>query len=396
MFIQAGRDIFPFHRQSTGEGTALESFAIGSSVLLPEGASGVTNHVWSVVRTGDLSRSATIDWAVTGTGANLASASDFVGGSFPSGTVTFLTGETAKSFTVPVQGDASAEASETYLVTLSEAWVHAVITGQTAIGTIGDDDSALTMDWTGVSNVIDTTRWATTFYQDRDGTVPVTASGQDVRCIRHPVSPNPICWQSPAAAPGNCWRLIIIGAVPYLEPKTTSADAILDTPAFGSVTQFFNWGAAIRTMSVINNARLLSPRTGAGGFYVNTFTDGGWSVYNSGGAADYKDRPAVAGTTRVYDGYIGDAFTAPEPWARFRIGTTVQSLDSGLVPDAANGPGVSQLDGIRLGGQSAGFVGFAADVRIRALYFHQAANNAGMLSQAKVDAANAFMQSLTL
>lgn len=253
-----------------------------------------------------------------------------------------------------------------------------------------------TVNWSGVDAPIDTTLWASTFYQDRDGTALVTATGQDVRCIRHPVAPNGIIWQSPSANPGNCWRLTIIGGVPYLQPKVTSGEAALDFVK-GITSQFFNWGLAFKAPSILNNQRIFSPGPGGGGFYVNHYTGGGISVFNNGGAADFKDGGATAGVARVLDGYIGDGFTTPDSWARFRVGTAVQLLSSGQMPSAGNGPGVNTLNGVRLGGPAvSGFGGDAADVLVRAAYFHQSSNNAGMLSQAKVDEINTWMQALTI
>lgn len=251
------------------------------------------------------------------------------------------------------------------------------------------------VDWTGVDAPIDTTLWATTFFQDRAGTTLVTATGQDVQCIKHPVT-NAIVYQADSGTPTNCWRLSIIGGVPYLVPKNVNGSSFLDFVK-GITSQYFNWGMAFKTLSVINNARILSPGLGAGGgFYTSHYTGGGISIYNNG-AADYKDTGATAGVGRVYDGYCGDGFTTPDNWARFRIGTSVQLLSNGNTPGSGAGPGSNTLNGIRLGGPSFdGFGGGASDVQLRALYFHQAANNAGMLAQAKVDAINTWMQSLTL
>jgi hypothetical protein len=82
----------------------------------------------------------TVNWAVTGSGANPANAADF-GGTLPSGTLSFAAGETSKTMTVNVSGDTLAEPDEGFTVTLSGA-SGATITTATASGTIRNDDSA--------------------------------------------------------------------------------------------------------------------------------------------------------------------------------------------------------------------------------------------------------------
>ena len=62
--------------------------------------------------TGGLDRS----YAVTGSGANPATAADFAGGVLPTGTVSFAAGETSKTITVNVAGDSTVEAGENFTV----------------------------------------------------------------------------------------------------------------------------------------------------------------------------------------------------------------------------------------------------------------------------------------
>jgi hypothetical protein len=118
---------------------------LGASLSGNEGNSGTINFIFGVNRTGPLVRSSTVSWAVTGIGANPANAADFVGGVFPSGTVTFGIGESAKLITVPVNGDATVEADETFAVTLSSPVDATLGPTTTATGTIVDDDHAPTM-----------------------------------------------------------------------------------------------------------------------------------------------------------------------------------------------------------------------------------------------------------
>jgi len=57
-----------------------------------------------------------VGWAVSGSGVHAASAADFVGGAFPSGTVDFAIGETSKTIAVTVAADAQFEPDETFIV----------------------------------------------------------------------------------------------------------------------------------------------------------------------------------------------------------------------------------------------------------------------------------------
>ena len=62
-----------------------------------EGQSGTTPFTFTVTRTGNTGAAHSVVLVATGSGANPASASDFVGGALPSGTLSFATGETTKT-----------------------------------------------------------------------------------------------------------------------------------------------------------------------------------------------------------------------------------------------------------------------------------------------------------
>ena len=95
----------------------------------PEGNSGVTPFTFVIRLDQSLSSVATVDYRVgQSTRPKLslfqqdATADDFVGGAFPTGTVTFLPGETSKIVTIDVAGDLAFEslgAPETFAVFLS-------------------------------------------------------------------------------------------------------------------------------------------------------------------------------------------------------------------------------------------------------------------------------------
>jgi hypothetical protein len=108
----------------------------------PEGNSGTTTYTFTINRSGlDLNRTTTVNYAVTGQGANPASASDFVGGVLPSGTITFTSGQTSRTLEIQVAGDTTVEADESFVVTLSNPSALAVINTATASGIIRNDDS---------------------------------------------------------------------------------------------------------------------------------------------------------------------------------------------------------------------------------------------------------------
>ena len=112
-----------------------------------EGHSGNTQFTFTVTRTGNLTGTTTATYTVSGTGGNPAMVADF-GGSFPTGTVTFLPNATSQVVTINVIGDRTVELNEDFLVTLSvpsdtfatNAVDLAVVT---AASTITNDDSAV-------------------------------------------------------------------------------------------------------------------------------------------------------------------------------------------------------------------------------------------------------------
>jgi Ca2+-binding RTX toxin-like protein len=112
-----------------------------------EGNGGNTAYTFTVTRTGATDGVTTVNYAVTGTGANPANAADF-GGTLPSGMVTFNAAETTKTITINVNGDSTVESDEDFLVTLSGAsdsiGAHSVnIATATDSTTITNDDTAV-------------------------------------------------------------------------------------------------------------------------------------------------------------------------------------------------------------------------------------------------------------
>lgn len=109
-----------------------------------EGNAGTTAYTFTVTRAGDTSGTASMNWAVTGSGSSPATADDFVGNALPSGSVSFAAGETSKLITVNVQGDTTIEQDEGFSVTLSGASGGTTIIGSTAQGVIRSDEAPIT------------------------------------------------------------------------------------------------------------------------------------------------------------------------------------------------------------------------------------------------------------
>ena len=123
------------------------SFAVSAtSADQAEGNAGLTPFTFTITRSGVLTNANSVDWVVAGSGVQPASADDFAGGVFPSGTVTFAIGDVAKTITVNVAGDLVAEPDETFTVTLANATAGALITGATATGIIRADDVDLQLE----------------------------------------------------------------------------------------------------------------------------------------------------------------------------------------------------------------------------------------------------------
>jgi hypothetical protein len=104
-----------------------------------EGNVGTTPFTFTVTRAGNTTGTTSVNYALTGSGANAANASDF-GGTLPTGTVSFAAGETSKVITINASGDSAVESDEGFTVTLSRPSGGATLTTTSATGTIQNDD----------------------------------------------------------------------------------------------------------------------------------------------------------------------------------------------------------------------------------------------------------------
>ena len=116
---------------------ALPSLSITAPVATTEGDSGETAMAFTVALGAASGREVTVDYA-DDSSSTASAGTDFAG---VAGTLTFAAGETQKTVSVAVKGDASDEEDETVVIKLSDA-VNASISTATASGTITDDDAS--------------------------------------------------------------------------------------------------------------------------------------------------------------------------------------------------------------------------------------------------------------
>jgi Ca2+-binding RTX toxin-like protein len=155
--------------------------SISSGPFSAEGQSGSTPFNFTVTRGGNTSIAASVNWFVaTSTLGTSASASDFAGGVLPGGTVSFAAGETAKTITVLVAGDAVLEANETFEVRLAEPSAGAAIASSSSIATatIANDDGAILALSVGSSQITEGNSGTTTaeLTVTRSGNLGIAAS----------------------------------------------------------------------------------------------------------------------------------------------------------------------------------------------------------------------------
>lgn len=144
--------------QATAEGTILNDDAafniVAGQTELAEGHSGTTAFTFTVLRSGDTSGSASVNWRL---GSVLAGVADFAtadqigdNSGLPSGSLTFADGESSKTITVLVNGDTLVEGDEAFQIVLGNP-VGAQIQTGSASSTIVNDDASISIAATDAS-----------------------------------------------------------------------------------------------------------------------------------------------------------------------------------------------------------------------------------------------------
>src|SRR5262249_41280234 len=113
-----------------------------NDVTVAEGDFGTTAVTFTVTLSYSLSDRATVNWATAdGTAAAARPTPPFTQGDYvgASGTLTFTSGQTSKTFTVNVRGDVKMEPTEAFFVNLSNPSKATIADGQGVV-TITDND----------------------------------------------------------------------------------------------------------------------------------------------------------------------------------------------------------------------------------------------------------------
>ena len=159
---------------ATAAGTILNDDAalaiVASAATQAEGQTGSTAYTFTVSRSGNTSQASTAGWAVTGSGANPAASTDFVGRRWPSGTVTLAVGETSRQIAVLVAADRSVEQDERFLVTLNAIRDDIRVTTPSAEGVILNDDPGSVIEELGATRLEQAEK--TYFLRDATGDGP--------------------------------------------------------------------------------------------------------------------------------------------------------------------------------------------------------------------------------
>lgn len=235
------------------------AFAISSALSVGEAAGSVTV---TVTKTGSTVLSHAVNYATANSTA--ASGSDYT---VTSGTLTFATNETSKTFTIPIINNSVYEGSETFSVNLSVPTNGAIVSAATGIITITEDDPGPSFSINGNWNY------------ENGGSIVFTVTKTGSTAVAHSVSYYTGDWDT-AVANSDYWATS--GTLTFQAAETTKTI----------------------TVSLINND-IPEPSEW---FYValNNATNGatinGSYWYGTGGIADdeVQDTVTVATTTSYY------------------------------------------------------------------------------------------------
>ena len=137
-----------------------ENFSVNAVSLLDitaastdqaEGDSESTAYNFTVTRSGDTNGVASVTYTVIGSGSNPANANDFVNNKLPDESISFATGELAKTIIINVSGDTDFESDERFTITLSNP-ISSLINVITASAVIKNDDARPSNEQDSTSN----------------------------------------------------------------------------------------------------------------------------------------------------------------------------------------------------------------------------------------------------
>ena len=109
-----------------------------------EGQGGSTPFSFLITRKGGTSGEESVSWSVSGLGFTPADGADFSGLQFPTGSVSFASGELTKTIIIDVLADSLQENPEAFAVTLSSPTAGATLGTATASSLILNDDNVVT------------------------------------------------------------------------------------------------------------------------------------------------------------------------------------------------------------------------------------------------------------
>ncbi len=269
----------------------------GTAVATPEGNSGTTAFTFNVTRLGAAGGFGTVAWQVPFGGPSGASATDFLGFTMPSGTLTFNAGETQKTLTVEVLGDELIEGDESFTVVLANAPGEVMAVASSAQGVIGADDVASISVEPLLADVAEGGAGqgtAFTFTISRSGS---TAQGAGVDWAVRATG------GTPATAADFAGGVLPAGTVSFLPGETSQTVTVLVA------------GDATPEAQESFMVELANPTGGAG---LGTGSAPGLIINDDGGTSDVADSAAMGASFDMGDG--SDLVRFPAARGSYQIG----------------------------------------------------------------------------
>src|SRR6476469_1185575 len=224
---------------------AIDYAIAAGSASIAEGNSGTTPVTFTVTRSGGIDAASSVNYALGGTATNSSDYNNIggtSGGNSITGTVNFAAGETSKTITLDVLGDAIIEPDETITVTMSNPVAPGptpTITAAAATTTISNDDTAgVTVN--PISGLVTT---------EAGGTATFT-----VKLNSQPSANVSIGLSSSNSAEGTVSsNSLTFTSANWNQPQTVTVTGVDDSVADGSKTYNIVTAAAVSTDSNYNN-----------------------------------------------------------------------------------------------------------------------------------------------